>query len=509
MIPELLDGVVLQPTTYLHETDYQFASGIKGHLADWAWDLSTTYGRDEVNVYEKNSVNPSLGLFSPRDFATYTPIFDQWTTNLDVTRPFEVGLAQPLQLSWGLEHRYERYQVNPENPLAYANGGYVFTEGPLAGRPASIGAQAAVLILPEDASDLSRNDNAAYVDAGVNLTDRWYVATAARFESYSDSSGNTRSGKLTSRYDLTSTFAVRGTLSNGFRAPSLSQTGFASGSQGPYLVNGVIAGITTTRLAKPDSALGQALGATPLKPEKSVNASLGFTWQATPEFNLDVDAYQIRLNNRIARTTNFSGAGVSQILADNGFDPNQTVSYNTNGIDTLTRGLDIVSTYKQDLTAHDLGVLRWSLGFNWNKTSIESIKATPPQLAALGLTLFDRIAQSYLTEALPKTKTILGTDWQFGKFEVNLRNTRYGSVSYLASNTADFLQYGAKWITDLDVAYAFTQNFSLAVGANNIFDVYPDKSRIADVIGVQLYAPNSPFGNYGGFYYVRATWTFN
>ncbi|HEY0179014.1 MAG TPA: TonB-dependent receptor [Dokdonella sp.] len=509
VIPELLEGVVLQPTTYLHETDYQLAGGLKGDLSGWAWDLSTTYGRDKVDVYEKNTVNPSLGPASPRDFATYTPVFDQWTTNLDVTRPFEIGLAQPLQLSWGFEHRYERYQVHAEDPLAYANGGYVFPDGPLAGQPAAIGAQAAVLILPEDATDLDRNDEAAYVDAGVNLTEKWYVATAARFEHYDDSAGNTRSGKLTSRYDLTPEFAVRGTLSNGFRAPSLSQSGFASGSQGPYIIDGVIAGITTSRIAKPDSALGRALGATPLKPEKSVNASLGFTWQATSDLSFDVDAYRIRLDDRIARSTVFGGAGVSQILADNGFDPNQTVSYNTNGIDTLTRGVDVVGTYTQNLESSGLGVLRWNLGFNWNETTIEHVKATPPELAALGLTLFDRIAQSYLTAALPKTKLILGTEWQLGKFDVTLRNTRYGSVKYLTSNTADYLRYDAKWITDLEVAYAFTPKFSLAIGANDAFDVYPDRSRIPDVTGVQYYAPNSPFGNSGGFYYVRANWTFD
>ncbi len=379
----------------------------------------------------------------------------------------------------------------------------------MAGKPASIGAQAAVLILPEDAANLSRNNEAAYVDLGTNLTEQWYVAAAGRFEHYSDSAGNTSSGKLTTRYDITPTFALRGTVSNGFRAPSLSQTGFASGSQGPYVVNGVIAGITTSRIAKPGSALADALGASPLKPEKSINISFGETWRPLPNFSLDVDAYQIRLNDRIVRTTTFSGAGVQQILIQNGFDPNQTVSYNTNGIDTTTRGADVVSGYLQDLKDHGLGEVHWSLGFNWNTTEIDSIKATPPQLAALHLTPFDRIAQSYLTVALPKTKLLLGADWQIDKFSVNLRTIRYGEVRYLASNTADYLRYGAKWITDIDVEYAVGHGLAVAAGANNVFNVYPDKSGIPDAIGTQYYAPNSPFGNFGGFYYVRATWSFD
>ncbi len=325
VIPQLLNGgYVLQPTTDTHELDYQLAAGVKGSVGGWSWDFSSTYGRDHVDVYEDNTQNPSLGLATPSNFATYTTDFAQWTTNLDLTRPLDVGLAHPLQVSWGLEHRYERYEVYPVDASAYENGGYIFPSGPLAGQPAAIGAQAAVLILPSEAADLSRNNEAAYIDLGTNLTEKWYVATAGRFEHYSDSAGNTSSGKFTTRYDLTPALALRGTISNGFRAPSLSQTGFASGSQGPYIVNGVIAGITTSQIAKPGSPLGDALGATPLKPEKSVNISVGETWHPSPKFNLDVDAYQIKLDDRIVRTTTFSGAGVQAILADNGFNPNQT-----------------------------------------------------------------------------------------------------------------------------------------------------------------------------------------
>ena len=506
VIPELLTGSTLTPTTYLNELDYQLATGVKGQLNEWNWDLSTTYGRNRVDLYEKNSVNASLGPDSPSNFATFTPIFDQLTTNLDFTRPFDIGWASPLQVSFGFEHRYESFQTLVRDPLAYANGGYVYPDGPNAGKPAGIGAQAAVLVLPEDAADLDRQNVAGYIDLGLNLTSKWYAAVAGRYENYNDSAGDTWSGKFTSRYDFAPGYALRGTVSNGFRAPSLSQTGFASGSQGPFIVNGQIAGVTTSRNARPDSALGKALGATDLKPEKSLNTSIGLSLQPLKDLSVDIDAYQILLDDRIARTTTLRGTGISQILSDNGLDPNQAVSYNTNAIDTKTRGVDVVASYVQRFNESGWGTLRYNLGFNYNKTTIESIKDTPEQLAALGLTLFDRVAQSYLTVALPRTKTLVGLDWQIANFDVNLRGTRYGAVSQLTDNPASDQHYSAKWLADLDVAYAITPSFTVAVGANNLFDTYPDRSTISDVIGSQRYATNSPFGATGGFYYARAVW---
>ena len=505
VIPELLPASgVLQPTTQLREEDFQATAGVRGELGGWNWDVSSTLGRNRVNLYENGSVNPSLGLASPSDFATFSVLFTQWTNTVDFTRPIDIGLADDLQLSLGAEHRYERFQVTPRDPLAYANGGYIFPSGPLRGQAAAIGAQAAVLVLPEDAADLHRDNFAGYVDLGAQVTRDWYVAIAGRYEHYTDSAGDTWSGKFTTRYELTPRLAVRGTVSNGFRAPSLSQTGFATGSQTPAIVNGQIAGITSQRNARPDSPLGRALGATPLKPEKSFSLSGGLSFQATRDFTLDVDAYQIDLDDRIARTTTFRGAGIAAILAANGFDPNQTVSYNTNAIDTRTRGIDVVAAYALRLTDAGLGTVRWNLGFNYNKTTIERIKDTPTELIAIGQPLFDRVAQSNYTVILPRTKLILGADWSLDRLDLSVKTIRYGKVQLLTDNPASDQRYGAKWITDVELGYRLTESLTLAFGANNLFDVYPDCSTVPDVIGSQRYATNSPFGYFGGFYYARA-----
>lgn len=509
VIPELLPASgVLQPTTQIVEEDFQILAGVRGELSGWEWDLSSTYGRNRVNLYENNSVNPSLGLSSPVDFQTFTPIFTQWTNNIDVTRGYDVGLAGDLQVSLGLEHRYERFQVVVGDPEAYANGGYIFPSGPLAGQAASIGAQAAVLVLPEDAEDSSRDNFAGYAELGAQVTPNWFVAVAGRYEHYTDSAGDTWSGKFTTRYNITSTFALRGTVSNGFRAPSLSQSGFATGSQTPAIVNGQIAGITSQRNAKPGSPFGLALGATPLKPEKSFNLSAGISFQPSRVFSLDIDAYQIELDDRIARTSVFRGAGVAAILTANGFDPNQAVSYNTNAIDTRTRGVDVVAAYTLGLQEAGLGQIRWNLGFNYNKTTIRNIKDTPAQLANIGLQLFDRVAQSLYTVSLPRTKLILGADWTLGAVDLSLKTTRYGGVQLLTDNPVSDQRYGAKWVSDIEIGYQVSEQLKLAVGANNLFDVYPDRSTVPDVIGSQRYANNSPFGYFGGFYYARAALKF-
>ncbi|GAB7529450.1 TonB-dependent receptor [Pseudomonas sp. 3A(2025)] len=501
-IAEIYNGGIMQPSMTLKENDYQVATGLRGeNWHDWHWDVSTTYGHDRTDFRQVDTVNPSLGPTSPTAFNTYSAEFGQWTNNLDLTRAFDLGPGNPLQVSGGLEHRHERYQTIAHDPLAYADGGYRYTSGPLVGQLGAIGAQGAVTILPEDAADLERNSYAGYLDFGLDLTDRWFVGVAGRAEKYDDSAGETTNGKLSTRYSLTDSLNLRATVSNGFRAPSLAQSGFASSSKGYNASIGP--GLTTTRLVRPDSALGAALGAEALTPEKSTNYSLGLNFTPDERTSVSIDAYRIELKDRIAQTGYLSGTGVGQILQANGFSASQSVSYYANAIDTKTTGVDIIGNYLQDLGAW--GSVRWNAAANWDETEITNIKDTPAQLNTLNLTLFNRVAQGYITDYNPRTKLILGGNWKVDAWDINLRLTRYGSHDLItsATNPATDQHYSAKWLTDLDIAYAITPRVTLALGANNLFNVYPDKSTVVDSSGAQLYASNSPFGQYGGYYYTR------
>mgnify|MGYP002759809911 CR=1 FL=1 len=508
IIPEIYpDGTA--PFYTLKETDYQAAAGGKGQIADWQWDLSSTFGRAKSQAGADETLNASLDPGSPTHFDTYSNTFDQWTNNLDLTRAFEVGLSKPLQVSWGLEHRHERYKTESDDVLSWINGGYIYPSGPLAGQPGSVGAQGAITLTPEDAGQASRNSYASYLDLGFNPTEKLYLGAAARFEKYDDSSGNTRSGKLTARYDFTPTFAVRGTVSNGFRAPSLSQSTYAQTANQYTVVNGV-SQFVEAKTARVDSALAKALGAEDLSPEKSRNISLGLTWQPLPQASVTLDAYQIEIRDRIALTGFLYGNGVDQVLIDNGYKSGYRIKYFTNAADTTTRGIDLVADYRVDYGP--LGRVKYGIGANYNKTEIDDIKQTPAALKAAGnnLELFDRVAQGYLTVANPRTKLILSANWQIERFTVNAAVTRYDKVTARDANPDYDVTFGAKWLTDLEVAYAVTDNLDIAVGANNLFDVRADNNAYpaGDVNGFPKFGSISPFDPYGGFWYTRVAYNF-
>lgn len=489
------------PYYTLQETDFQATAGMRGTLAGWNVDLSSTYGRDYTRNGADNSLNASLGATSPTKFATFSAAFDQWTNNLDFTRAYKVFGDRNLQVSAGAEYRYESYVTRALDVAGYANGGYVYPAGtPLAGQPGAVGAQGAIIVTPADAADIKRNVWASYLDLALDVTDRFLLTGAVRYETYDDSSGHVWSAKVSARYKVTDWLNVRGAFSNGFRSPSLAQQAYAQTSTQFNLVNGTYQ-LIESKIVRTGSPIAAALGAQPLRPEKSRNYSLGFALTPIPGLSLTADAYQIDIDNRITLTGLLSSNGVRAILQANGFSGDQFVRFFTNAINTRTRGLDVVGSYNFGIGS--LGRLRTTLGYNHNVTNIRAIAATPTQLAGLGLVLFDRQTQGYFTVGTPKDKLILGVDWSLGRFSLNAKETRYGSWALLANTASQDQFYGAKWITDLEAGVEVTSRARIAVGAYNVFNTYPDKNTIPTTIGGSIYGTNSPFGAYGGYYYAR------
>ncbi|WP_122857689.1 TonB-dependent receptor plug domain-containing protein, partial [Pseudomonas viridiflava] len=249
------------PTWYIEEDDFQAAFGGEGTLGEWDWDLSSTYGRNEAEQGTWHNQNPSLGEATPNSFTSGTWIASELTTNLDFKRGFDIGLQKPLDLSYGFEHRRETYEVQEGDWASYADGGYCVAPG----NCASSGAQVTNGISPDEASSTSRNSVAGYVDAGFNPLPEWYLGTALRYEHYNQGVGGTRSGKLTTRYDFTPQFAVRATVSNGFRAPSLANSLFSARSTTYGIVDGTYQSINYGVLPV-GSGAAKALGAQDLKP---------------------------------------------------------------------------------------------------------------------------------------------------------------------------------------------------------------------------------------------------
>jgi iron complex outermembrane receptor protein len=503
-LPELYpEG--FRPTQIIDETDYEGVLGLRGTFAGWDWDLSSLYGRNEADQSTEENLNASLGPTSPTEFKVGILRSSEWVTSLDLTRAVPVGGGE-LQVSFGAQHRKETYEVVRGDEAGFAAGAYVIPAGrPFAGQRPPPGAQATPSFRPEDESDTSRNNYAAYGELGWSPTERLFLGIAGRYEDYDDSSGDTFIGKATGRYEFTDTFSVRGAVNSGFRAPGLAQQNYASTTSQFRTVNGVPNVLLLIKTLPVNSPEAIALGAEPLTPEESLNYSAGFTLRPTNALTVTVDAYRIDVDDRIAITSTLTGTAVSAILVANRLNPNLSAQYFTNAIDTRTEGVDVVATYRLDLDAR--GRLVLSLGYNHNTTEIEAVKANPPELAALGagFVLFDRASRSNLENSAPTDKIYLSANWDIGKFNVNTRTVRYGAYDILSNTPSLDESYGADWVTDLEVTYKLTDLLSATVGASNIANEYPDRARTGfnANLGSGQYPGRSPYGFTGGSWYVR------
>ncbi|MET0269309.1 MAG: TonB-dependent receptor, partial [Sphingomonas sp.] len=326
----------------ISEWDFQGALGVRGTLGGWAFDLSSSYGQDAVRLGADTTLNPSLGPISPTRFFMGRQRQDLWVNNLDLSRDVDLGLAAPLAVTIGAEHRWEQFRNQAGEPDSYRDGGYVIPRdatpfGQLyGGRSPSPGLVSFTGTSPADARTLSRDNLAGYVDLSTNVTRAWFVGLAGRFEHYDDSAGDAFAGKVSTRLEIAPGLALRGGVNTGFRAPSLAQTGFST-TQNTVTVIGANRVNTTAKFLPVDSVAARALGASPLKPEKSLNLTAGVTLERGP-FRLTADAYQIDVDDRIVKTEFLGtaangGAAIAGILRANGVANVDSAQYFTNAID--------------------------------------------------------------------------------------------------------------------------------------------------------------------------------
>ncbi|HEX7112079.1 MAG TPA: TonB-dependent receptor [Mizugakiibacter sp.] len=463
--------------------DKALVAGLKGTAAGWNWDVSANYGSNRFDYNTANTLNVDLGPTSPTSFYDGTLYRAQRLVNADFSREFDfAGLQHPVNVAWGLESRHEVFTIYAGEPGSYFGSGSQVFPG----------------YRPTDAGSHSRNSYAAYVDFEANLTDKLAAGLAARHEHYDDF-GNADSGKLSLRYDFTDRFALRGTVSNGFRAPSLSQEFYQSTAT--VFIGGVPFDVRTFAVTDP---VAVALGAEPLKPEKSRNYSIGMVAQPVDGLYFTLDAYQIDIDDRIILSENLTGSAVAAFLAANGFPNANGGRYFTNAADTRTRGVDLVGSYLLDLSRY--GTLNLTLGYNHNKNEIRSIAPNPPQLSANGLALqrIGRVEQGRITEGTPRDKLSLGGDWTIDRYEFHADATRYGSFSVLNSNPTLDQTFGAAWVLDVSASAHFG-HWTFSVGSDNVTNRYPDRVLFANSLnGILPYPQDAPFGFNGAFYYAKA-----
>ncbi|MET0344600.1 MAG: TonB-dependent receptor [Polyangiales bacterium] len=502
------------------EYDGQAALGLKQQDAWLRWDLSTSYGRDYVKLGAENTLNPSLGPTSPTTFFMGKQLQDLWVSNLDLGHDFDIGLAEPLAVSLGFEHRWERFQNRAGEPDSYRDGNYVipvladpFHQRPLPGGVGGFGGLAPSPGLASfsgtstvDARSLDRNNIAAYAELSTSFTKAWYLGIAGRFEHYDDSAGDVASGKIATRVKVVDGLALRGGFNTGFRAPSLAQTGFSTTQVTGTVINAERVR-TTSKFLPVDSVAAQALGAEPLKPEKSISATAGITVEPEKDIRFTLDIFQTSIDDRIVKTDFLGtaangGTAVADLLERNGVSDVDSAQFFANAIDTTTRGLDLVGEWT--LRTGALGTVRPTVAYTFAKTKIDRVAGNPTELSTLNVTRFGRQGQIDLVRGAPLQKLVLSANWQVWRLRSDLRVTRYGEYVEASNTAVGDRKFDPRWIADLDVGVDLTDNLALAVGAYNLFDTYPKKVGLVNAQdGSGQYGNFAPFGFSGGFYYAR------
>ena len=474
--------------------------------ANLTYDFSASYGQDELAYSLKNSLNPSYGPATPRDFDIGKLTQSETNLNADFSYRIEIGLASPLNIAWGLEHRREEYRVGLGDTESWAAGPFAREvvqrpDGSTFVVTSGVGSNGFGGFGPSNAGASSRRSNAAYVDLEGDVTKAWSLGLAGRYEDFSDF-GNTANFKASSRFELSPAVALRAAASTGFHAPTPGQTSVNN------VLTSFVAGSTTPIQTGTFAVTNPAalyFGAVPVKPEKAVNLTAGIVVTPSTRTALTVDYYNIHIRDRIGLSRAFpvtpaDQAALRQLGVQNADSLNQ-VQYLTNSFKTLTEGVDAVFTHY--LRTDRAGTFNTSLGANYNRTEIVSRNAA--------IVSNDRVAN--LEESLPKVRVNLNETWERGPLSLLTRVNYYDKFTVTATNNLA-QEFGAKIVADMEATYRFTDHVVLSVGAQNLFNTYPDKDRrsLDPVYGLpgngNQYIDASPFGYNGAFWYSRVGVTF-
>ncbi|MDO6601777.1 TonB-dependent receptor [Arenibacter palladensis] len=462
--------------------DQSLSIGIKGMIGDWNVDLSNTYGKNSFLYTIGNTFNASMQNSSPTFFDAGGFSFLQNTSNLDITQFFE-DVMYGLNIAFGAEYRVENYDIVAGEEPSYAqytaNGQRITlaSQQPsqdFFGNSRPGGSQVFPGFAPSNELSRGRSSVAGYFDVEADFSEAFLASFATRYENYSDF-GGTINFKLAGRFKATDNLNIRGALNTGFRAPSLHQINFNSTStifdnQGNPQEVGTFAN---------DSRAAKLLGIPQLKEETSQSVSLGLTAKI-PDANLTitVDGYFVKINDRVVYTGQFSGPGTGTELDNLLRQANATAaSFFANAIDTESKGLDIVLTHRTDLGAN--WRLKSDLAGTLSKTKkVGDINASEVlRNAGLIDTYFPEDSRVYLEEAVPRTKINLSNSLTSDKFIIFLRNVYFGEVTEATTTVANQQVFGTKLVTDLSVGYKATDALTLTIGANNLFDIYPDRAK--------------------------------
>jgi iron complex outermembrane receptor protein len=486
------------PLIQTHNSDAAIAFGLKGTLgSSLDWDLSNNIGNNKFHFFGEKTFNASLGP-NQTHFDDGGSEFLQNTTNLNFSKRYASALSG-INLGFGGEYRYERYKIFAGEEASYKN--YDPTGAQAAGSQGFPGFQ------PVDGVNANRSVVGAYVDLEADITKKFLVDFANRYEHYSDFGSNFNT-KLAARYKLTSTLNIRGSLGTGFRAPSLQQINYSSTFTN---VEGTV--ISEVKIAPNYSPITRAAGIPTLKQEKSKNAGLGFTYKPIPELSFTVDGYIIQVKDRVVLSGQFSAA-------DSTLDPTFTSTLNrlqvgsaqffANAVNTTNRGLDVVIDYTKNV-----GDSRYRLVFTGNFQSMNIDRVNYPTILgtteALRETFLSAREKKFILASAPPQKLVLNPEYGYKKLTAGARLTYFGKIDIFgygdgttltptvptddgSKQLPDQYIYSGKVVSDLYFTYGLNKSTRITIGADNIFNVHPD---LAYVTGAKGFAynnePSGPF----------------
>ena len=491
------DGeVYYNPHIQTHITDASFAAGVRGNAGKgWHWDLSNNTGYNDFHFFGDKTFNASLiGQSTPNHFDDGGFNFLQNTTNLDFSRAFG-GIGEGLNLGIGAEFRYEKYKIYAGEDLSYKN------YDPTASQAS--GSQGFPGFSSTDEVDANRSNVGVYADAELNVTHEWLIDGAVRFENYSDF-GSVFTGKFATRYKISDNFNLRGSVSTGFRAPSLAQIHFSN------TLTSFSAGQLSQSLIAPNtSSIARAAGIPDLKEETSVNGSLGFSWKPVPGFTITVDGYIVKIKDRVVLSglfnkddTTLNDAFRQQFPADV-----STAQFFANAVSTTNMGVDVVFDYSRKIGQNTLKIL---LAGNVQNLEIDEIHVPGPlnDTKLHRKTFYSDREEAFLEASAPDSKFTLSLGYTLAKFAFGATFTSWGKIKLLGfgDGTApdpdnpngfdnpnysginprvpsdadptvyvpEVFNYTSKITTDIYGSYKFSRHFSLFIGADNIFNLHPD-----------------------------------
>jgi iron complex outermembrane receptor protein len=510
------------PTFDSDATDYSAAAGVRGLVSGWNFDVGATLGHNHFDYNLTNTLNSSLGpcLDSPcapgsdgvlgtsddPGIPNQTAFFagrlrrDELIGAVNVAKPVELGLPEPVNLAFGAAIRREAYKIRPGELASYLDGG---SPDQFGGDEATAGSQVFAGFSPTDATDESRTNFGLYADAETNLSPQFLANVAARFETYSDF-GERVTGKVALRYQPSRQLVFRAAASTGFRAPGLAQVLFSH--------------VTTNVISDPslgpvpvevgnfpvDHPASQLLGSRPLDDETAFNFSGGLAVTPAENLTITADYFHITIDDRILLGATFDDDATLQILSDGGFTNIGAVQYFTNGLDTRTQGVDLTADLQLAAGAGTLGLT----GFlNYTHNEITRVDPLPQVLQDAGSTepgLLDVVTEVGIEEERPNWRAVLTAQYSTGRFRSLARASYFGGFASAQPGFCDECreEYGAKTLFDAELGYQFNR-VGLALGVRNIFDTYPDQASEINSFLIFPWAAASPFGYNGRFIYAR------